>query len=80
MVPCHRVPTQSIKGALITMMRTEYSWMETKELLLFVLNSKKATSLEVELAQRLTLAQDMIAERERMYGDNPRRPRQSGGS
>lgn len=44
------------------MNRTEYSWMETEELLLYVLNNESATSLEVELAQRLTVAQDMITE------------------
>ena len=63
------------------MTRTEYSWMETEELLLFALNRKQATSLEVELAQRLTVAQDVIIELESLqHGDNSRRPCQSGGS
>lgn len=52
--------------------------METEELLMFVLNKKTATSLEVELAQRLTMAQDMIKELEdSQYGYNSRGPRQS---
>lgn len=63
------------------MTRTEYSWMETEELLMFVLNKKAATSLEVELAQRLTVAQDMITELESLqYGSDPRGPSQSDGS
>lgn len=63
------------------MTRTEYSWMETEELLMLVLNRKTATSLEVELAQRLTVAQDMITELESLqHGYNPRGPRQSSGS
>lgn len=63
------------------MTRTEYSWMETEELLMFVVNNKKKTPMEVELAQRLALAQDMITELESLqYGNNARGPRQERSS
>lgn len=55
--------------------------METEELLMFVMNKKTASSLEVELAQRLAVAQDMITELESLqYGSDPRGPSQSDGS
>ena len=46
------------------MIHTEFTWMETEELLMYVTNKKQTSSLERELAQRLTLAVDYIKELE----------------
>ena len=40
------------------MVRTEYSWMTSEELVQFVLNSKNPLPLVVELAQRLDVYLD----------------------
>ncbi len=44
------------------MIETEYSAIETDDLVEFVLADQNATTREVELAQRLMLAIDMLAE------------------
>lgn len=43
---------------------TEFTWMETEELLMYVMNKEQTSSLERELAQRLMLAVDYIKELE----------------
>lgn len=44
------------------MLRTPYSHMTTNELLVFTLGRDNSTFLEVELAQRLTIAVDALDE------------------
>ena len=44
------------------MNRTTYSFIPTRELTVFALSRDSRTELEIELAQRLELALDMIEE------------------
>jgi hypothetical protein len=46
------------------MIHTAYSIIDTDELIAFTMTKSGASDLEVELAQRLTLAIDMLAEYE----------------
>lgn len=44
------------------MVTTEYSWMTSEELVHMTLCNDTASALELELAQRLALALDQLAE------------------
>jgi hypothetical protein len=55
---------------------TEYAWMDTEELLLFVINRDISTPLEFELAQRLIVAIDKMKGLD--HGDDARGESESG--
>lgn len=54
--------TKTNANQLDTMDRTTYSFIPTRELTVFALSRDSRTELEIELAQRLELALDMIEE------------------
>lgn len=54
------------------MLRTEYAVMETKDLIDYALLRDNRRSMEIELAQRLSIAVDRIKELEDENGDDPR--------
>ncbi len=53
------------------MIHTAYSIIDTDELIAFTMTKAGASDLEIELAQRLTLAIDMLAEYEIDEEDEP---------
>lgn len=57
------------------MYQTEYSYLTSDELVIYALNRDNRSSLELELAQRLDIALDMLCgDDEDDYGDDARIP------
>lgn len=61
------------------MLRTEYAVMETQELIDYALLRDNRRSMEVELAQRLSIALSRINELEDEHGYDARGQGKSGG-